>query len=100
MGIHAIITFGEFLHSPSSSEAAKTVATYNRAFCQEYPINRQLNGQGVPGVLIGRYPGDSYAGGNPWQLLTAVLGECFYIGAQATFKSIDMNQGLDYALDV
>ena len=31
------------------------MATYNRAFCQEYPINRQLNGQGVPGVLIGRY---------------------------------------------
>jgi hypothetical protein len=22
------------------------------------------------GVLIGRYPGDSYAGGNPWQVWT------------------------------
>ena len=84
--IHAIITFGEFLHSPSSSEAAKTVATYNRAFCQEYPINRQLNGQGVPGVLIGRYPGDSYAGGNPWQLLTAAHAELFYLGAEAALK--------------
>merc|ERR1711997_1130841 len=98
--IHAIITFGEFLHNPSSSEAAKTVATYNRAFCQEYPINRQLNGQGVPGVLIGRYPGDSYAGGNPWQLLTAGLAETFYLGAQTTFKSIEMNQGLDYNIDI
>jgi len=84
--IHAIITFGEFLHNPASSEAAKTVATYNRAFCQEYPINRQLNGQGVPGVLIGRYPGDSYAGGNPWQLLTAAHAELFYLGAEAALK--------------
>ena len=53
--IHAIITFGEFLHAPGSQEAAETVATYNRAFCNEYPINQQLNGQGVPGVLIGRW---------------------------------------------
>ncbi len=29
----------------------------------------------MEGILIGRYPGDSYAGGNPWQLLTAVLGK-------------------------
>ena len=84
--IHAIITFGEFLHNPASSEAAKTVATYNRAFCQEYPINRQLNGQGVPGVLIGRYPGASRANGNPWQLLTAAHAELFYLGAEAALK--------------
>lgn len=31
--------------------------------------------------MIGRYPGDVYAGGNPWQLLTAVLAELFYKGA-------------------
>merc|ERR1712004_756549 len=72
---------GEYIY-----EAAKTVATYNRASCQEYPINRQLNGQGVPGVLIGRYPGDSYAGGNPWQLLTAAHAELFYLGAEAALK--------------
>lgn len=36
----------------------------------------------IPGILYGRYPGDHYAGGNPWQLLTAVLGECFYKGAK------------------
>ena len=52
--IHAIITFGEFLHAPGSQGAAQTVDTYNKAFCNEYPINQQLNGQGVPGVLIGR----------------------------------------------
>ena len=43
---------------------------------------------GEVGILIGRYPGDSYAGGNPWQLLTAVLGELFYLGGQATFKYV------------
>ena len=32
---------------------------------------------------MGRYPGDSYAGGNPWQLLTAVLAKTFYQGASA-----------------
>ena len=98
--IHAITTFGEYLYGPSSDEAAATIATFSKTFCREYKINQDDNTAGKPGVLIGRYPGDSYAGGNPWQLLTAVLGECFYIGAQATFKSIDMNQGLDYALDV
>jgi len=47
----------------------------------EYAINQADNKAGLPGVLIGRYPGDSYAGGNPWQLLTAVLAELFYKGA-------------------
>ena len=98
--IHAITTCGEYLYGPSSNEAAATIATFSKTFCREYKINQDDNTAGKPGVLIGRYPGDSYAGGNPWQLLTAVLGECFYIGAQATFKSIEMNQGLDYALDV
>ena len=43
------------------------------------------------GVLIGRYPGDSYAGGNPWPLLTAVTAELFYLGGQATLKKIKEN---------
>lgn len=36
---------------------------------------------------MGRYPGDSYAGGNPWQLLTAVLAKTFYQGANVLMKS-------------
>jgi hypothetical protein len=36
---------------------------------------------------MGRYPGDSYAGGNPWQLLTAVLGKIFYQGAAVALNS-------------
>ena len=49
----------------------------------EFPINVTDNKAKVPGILYGRYPGDSYAGGNPWQLLTAVLGELFYLSAQS-----------------
>ena len=36
---------------------------------------------------MGRYPGDSYAGGNPWQLLTAVLAKTFYQGASVALAS-------------
>ena len=97
--VHAITTFGEYLYGPSSDEAASTIATLSKTFCREYKINQDDNTNGKPGVLIGRYPGDGYAGGNPWQLLTAVLAECFYIGSQTTFNSIKMNDGLDYPLN-
>lgn len=86
--IHAIITFGEYLYPPTSSEAASTIAAWNRAFCHEYPINQQDNAAGKPGILIGRYPGDSYAGGNPWQLLTAAHAEVFYLGASSWLDQV------------
>lgn len=38
-------------------------------------------------MLFGRYPGDSYAGGNPWPLLTAVTAKAFYQGASAISQS-------------
>ncbi len=41
---------------------------------------------GTPGLLFGRYPGDVYMGGNPWQLLTAVTAEVFYLGGTATAR--------------
>ena len=56
-------------------------------FCGQYTINQQDNKANIPGILLGRYPGDSYAGGNPWQLLTAVLGKTFYQGATALTES-------------
>merc|ERR1719244_210664 len=86
--IHAITTFGEYLYPANSQEAAGTIKYLVRAFCNEYPINQEDNAEGMPGILIGRYPNDSYAGGNPWQLLTAVLAECFYIGASITLKLV------------
>jgi len=88
--IHSIATFGEYLFPPSSSEAAATIQVLSKAFCNEYPINQEELALGKPGMLIGRYPGDSYAGGNPWQLLTAVFGELFYLGGQATYKDVKL----------
>jgi len=81
--IHAIAAFGKGadLYPPSSAEAAATIAVLNTAFCAEFPINEVDTKAGIPGILYGRYPGDSYAGGNPWQLLSAVLAENFYLTA-------------------
>ena len=59
-------------------------------FCSEYKINQDDTKAGEPGVLMGRYPGDSYAGGNPWQLLTAVLAKTFYQGA-----TVALTQGFE-----
>jgi len=87
--IHAITTFSLDLYTPDSEEAAATIRYLVKAFCNEYPINQEDNDAGDPGILIGRYPNDSYAGGNPWQLLTAILAECFYIGASITRKKME-----------
>jgi len=96
--IHSIATFGEYLFPPESPEGASTVEFLAKKFCREYPLNQDDNVAGKPGVLIGRYPGDSYAGGNPWQLLTAVTAEYFYLGGQATVRKIKA-KGADYVLD-
>jgi glucoamylase len=69
------------MFSPISVEVAKTVAFYTSVYCQEYAINQQDTANGISGVLYGRYKGDVYAGGNPWQLLSAALAGLFYRGA-------------------
>ncbi len=33
----------------------------------------------LSGVLVGRYPSAAYAGGNPWQLLTAFVAEIYFL---------------------
>ena len=55
-----------------------TVNEFNIAFCAEYKINQVDQDSEIPGILIGRYPGDGYAGGNPWVLATAALGQLLY----------------------
>lgn len=77
--IHALSSFD--IISVTDGKVAKTISTLMRTFCAQYQINQKDNKDGIPGNLMGRYPGDSYAGGNPWQLLTAVLGKLFYQGA-------------------
>ena len=61
---------------PLSYEVASTVLYYNQVFSNEYPIN--LKDKNLYGILYGRYPGDVYAGGNPWLLTTAALGSLMY----------------------
>jgi glucoamylase len=96
--IHAVATFGAYLFPPDSEEAAATVQVLARAFCEEYPVNQAATAAGRPGVLIGRYPGDTYQGGNPWQLLTAVLAELFYLAGQTNFEAIETLGGADFEL--
>lgn len=71
---------GDDLFYPTSMEVASTVRAYNSMFCDEYSINSADTSAGVPGILYGRYAGDTYAGGNPWILTTAALGNLFYRG--------------------
>lgn len=75
------------LFNPISLEVAKTVASYNTLFCNEYAVNSADTSKGLPGVLYGRYGGDSYAGGNPWVLSTAALASLFYRGATYIFQN-------------
>jgi glucoamylase len=69
------------LFAPTSIQVAMTVSSYNTMFCSQYTVNTNDYLAGQPGVLYGRYQGDSYAGGNPWVLTTAALGSLFYRGA-------------------
>jgi len=61
---------------PLSYEVASTVFYYNQVFSIEYSIN--LKDKDFYGILYGRYPGDIYAGGNPWILTSAALSSLMY----------------------
>ena len=85
----AIATFGSYQFGPNSREAVSTIKVLCETFYNEYDINQTMNEKHIPGILIGRYPGDHYAGGNPWQLLTAILAECFYLAAEEIVDSLE-----------
>ncbi len=71
----------DHLFAPTSLEVAKTVSAYNDLFCSTFNINPTDSSKGINGILYGRYPGDVYAGGNPWILTSAALANLFYRGA-------------------
>jgi glucoamylase len=77
---HAFSSFPGY-YQPTDPKVAATIKTLNTLFCTTFQVNQDDDKKGIPGILYGRYQGDTYAGGNPWQLLTAVLGELFYQGA-------------------
>lgn len=64
--IHAIASFPNEVYGVTSSQTAATIKYHNKVFCEEYAVNRSDNDKKIPGILIGRYPGDHYANGNPW----------------------------------
>ncbi len=74
------------MFAPTSVEVARTVASYNALFCGEYSVNAVDSSKALPGVLYGRYAGDTYAGGNPWVLSTAALAGLFYRGASHVLR--------------
>jgi glucoamylase len=69
--------------SASSDKVLATVLKQEQAFQNAFPIN----GKGLPGIAIGRYPEDHYSGttnsseGNPWLLTTMAFGELYYRAA-------------------
>ena len=67
--------------SASSTEVANTINIYNQVFHAEYPINSADDSNMIPGILYGRYPGDIYAGGNPWVLTSGCLAQLYFRAA-------------------
>ena len=53
-------------------------ATHNWFILAFFQFAQADDDAGVPGCLFGRYPGDVYAGGNPWPLLTAAAAEVLF----------------------
>lgn len=87
--------------APLSREVILTLTGLADSFCNEYPA---LNKQGEQGVLFGRYPGDSYEGGNPWILLTASAATLLYrqaaaMAAGGVVSDSDAKKALETFLD-
>jgi len=74
------------LFAPLQKEVVATLAGLSSTFCGSFAVNAQAANAGTPGVLFGRYAGDSYAGGNPWILLTASAANLLYRQAEAVAK--------------
>lgn len=72
---------------PSDPAVLATAAACVAAFTDCYPINQQ----GLPGVLLGRYPEDRYFGGNPWVLSSLALAE-LYLRAAGQLQAQDPEQ--------
>jgi glucoamylase len=73
--------FGEL-----SNEAVSTMVGLTETFCKEYGLNQKAASSKTPGVLYGRYPGDTYDGGNPWILLSASVANLLYRQSAAVAK--------------
>ncbi|KAK0221592.1 glucoamylase [Armillaria fumosa] len=61
---------------PCSDKALSSLKVYIDAFRSIYTINSDIASNAA--VATGRYPEDSYMGGNPWYLTTAAVAEQLY----------------------
>ncbi|KAF8999290.1 glycoside hydrolase family 15 protein [Cyathus striatus] len=61
---------------PCSDKALSSLKVYIDSFRSVYTINSGIAANAA--VATGRYPEDSYYGGNPWYLTTAVVAEQLY----------------------
>lgn len=66
--------------APDSQEVAGTLLTLAELFHGMFYINQQDDKQKVPGVLFGRYQGDTYGAGGagPWILCTGAAAQAVY----------------------
>eukprot|EP00933_Yihiella_yeosuensis_P073026 TRINITY_DN81594_c0_g1_i1.p1 TRINITY_DN81594_c0_g1~~TRINITY_DN81594_c0_g1_i1.p1 ORF type:complete len:594 (+),score=134.70 TRINITY_DN81594_c0_g1_i1:58-1839(+) len=86
------IEFAGAIFPPSSPQMLRTAATLVASMGPTYLVNKDDDEKGLPGVLIGRYPGDAYDGageqgtcnlcGNPWFVTTHGLAETLYQAAK------------------
>ena len=72
--------------APTDSRVLSTMEAFTAYFADVFAINQNDTAAGVPGVLLGRYPGDTYSGhdssgGNPWILCTCAVAEVYYRAA-------------------
>merc|ERR1719262_1620789 len=85
------------MFAPLSKEVLGTIVTLNDLFCNSFDINQKDSAAGIPGILYGRYEGDTYDGGNPWVLLSATLAQLIYRQASAVVNGATLDQDT-YAL--
>eukprot|EP00007_Cunea_sp_BSH-02190019_P005458 CAMPEP_0174229902 /NCGR_PEP_ID=MMETSP0417-20130205/783_1 /TAXON_ID=242541 /ORGANISM="Mayorella sp, Strain BSH-02190019" /LENGTH=490 /DNA_ID=CAMNT_0015307509 /DNA_START=116 /DNA_END=1584 /DNA_ORIENTATION=- len=85
---HGDLDDGTF--SSVSPEVAGTISTLSSLFTDMFSINGPNSPAGLNGVLMGRYQGDTYNGGNPWVLCSAALAQLYYRGATATLVANEL----------
>jgi glucoamylase len=84
--------------APLSKEVITTLVGLSHYFCRAYDLNQQAANASIPGLLYGRYEGDSYDGGNPWVLLTASAATLLYRQAIALSKGASVHPDAAEAL--
>lgn len=87
------------MFAPLSHEVVRTLAELSRAFCGAFQLNQETAKADMPGVLFGRYPGDSYFGGNPWILLSASAATLLYRQAKALSNGATIEPATETVLE-